>query len=470
VFTYKLLLRNDLGFAMQGMEMADGDERVSANFTIEVYDAEGEKVNATVADAAFGDARNVGYNCVVSVPVGDGAGCAKAGERLTLAVTDIAFEAERFRSSAVLPPVGGMFGFAGAPVGVFRASADDTDYGWDLWRMAVEYVLSEETPGFSLGGPDEDFDGDGLPNGREYELGTDPAGGALEVLMDKPSFSIEEAGEGSYKVVFAFDPGHVYSIRAIEGTEAIGRDGRDLELFEDAASLDAGEAWGTYVVDFDEDGGGTKAFWVKKPAFETYLVGLAVDGRLQEYIQVGAPASVVVTPGEPLEYDSEAAALAAQAAAEIAPSEAVAAALAGDAGAAEAYAAQFTAEVRQEGDAWILSAELTPEARTNLAASASAATGQFPIDEIAALPAGVATNVALAGCAVGFYYSLYDAAAVADIAADEDTANLNVLCGADGSVAFPNVKKPSETIGFFAVGAETFPSVQPGDRPGGRTP
>ena len=79
-YTYKLVLRDDLGFALCGKETSEEDERVSANYTTEVYNAAGDKLNATVADASIdGD---TGCHCSVSVPVGDGAGRAKVGETL----------------------------------------------------------------------------------------------------------------------------------------------------------------------------------------------------------------------------------------------------------------------------------------------------------------------------------------------------------------------------------------------------
>ena len=126
-YTYKLVLRDDLGFALCGAETSEEDERVSSNYTIKLYNEKGDPVNATVSDVSIdGD---TGYNCSVSVSVGDGDGRAKVGERLTLVVADATFGNERFRSSKVLPPVGGIFGVAGAPVGVFFGSDDDTDAG-----------------------------------------------------------------------------------------------------------------------------------------------------------------------------------------------------------------------------------------------------------------------------------------------------------------------------------------------------
>ena len=440
-YTYKLVLRDDQGFALCGAETSEEDERVSANYTIKVYNAEGNEINATVADVSIdGD---TGYNCSVSVSVGDGAGRAKVGERLTLVVS--ASGLERFRSSKVLPPVGGMFGIADAPVGAFWSNSADTDSGWDVWRLQVERTLAESTP-ISIGGPDEDYDGDGLSNLREYQFGTDPAGGALG-LVNTPECSVVET-DGVYRVSFNYGWSHVYSVRVIEGTEAVGRAGQDLALYESIESLNAGTAYGTYFYDSDYNTG-KKEFYVKKPESSVFLIGLAVDGCLLEYIQVGSP-SLTVTPGYPIEYGTEEAALAAKAAAEVAPSEAVQGVLTGE-GAVDAYKAKFTTEVRQEDDKWLLAAELTPEAWTNLMENATAAARQIPVAEIAVLPMEATTNVVLTGCTPGFYYSLNSGTSVTNIVADAEAEDLGVLCGADGVVEFPMVKKPGADAGFFKV-------------------
>jgi len=442
-YTYKLVLRDDNGFALCGTMADDGDESVSANYAVEVYDANGVKVNATLKDTVIG--RESGHNCTLSVLVGEGVGYAKAGERLTLVVTDENFGIEKFRSSKVLPPVGGTMGFADAPVGVFWSDSTDTDNGWDAWLRSINSYLPD---GMSLGGPDEDYDNDGLSNMREYQLGTDPAGGALG-LVDVPGFGIVET-DGVYKVSFNYGWGHVYSIRTIEGIAAVGVDGQDLALYESLENLNANEAWGTYFFDGDYNTG-TKEFFVNKPSTgKTCMIGLAVDGRLQEYIQIGGAQSVAVTPGFPIEYGTESEALAAKAIAEIAPSEAVNAVLTGD-GVADGYKAAFTAEVRQEDEKWLLSAELTPLAWTNLMENATAAAHQIPVAEIAMFPMEATTNVVLTGCRPGFYYSLYSGTTVTNLTEDAEVENLGVLCGADGVVEFPVVKKPSEAAGFFKI-------------------
>ena len=444
VYTYKLVLRDDLGFALSGTDTPAGDERVSSNYEIEVYTSDGVKLNVQVQDAVLDGGGTVGHNCAVTVPVGEDPGYAKVGEQLTLVVTTKYSGSERFRSSKVLPPVGGTMGFAHAPVGAFWSDSADTDDGWSVWLRNVEMYAPS-----SIGGLDDDYDEDGLTNIREYQLGTDPAGNALG-LPNTPEFSIVET-DGVYKVSFNYGWGHVYSVRAIEGTEAVGRDGQDLTLYESLESLSADTAFGKYFYDSDYNTG-KKEFFVKKLALGgVFLIGLAVDGRLQEYIQVGEDASsVLVTPGFPIEYETEAAATAAKTKAEVAPSESVTTVLTGD-GMPDGYKAKFTVEVLQEDGKWYLAAQLTPTAWTNLMENATAATRQIPVAEIAQLPMGVTTNVVLTGCTPGFYYSLHSGATLSGIAADAEAENIGVLCGADGVVEFPKVEKPSEGAGFFKV-------------------
>ena len=439
VYTYGLVLRDDFGFVLKGTETHEAEESVSENYSMAVYNAAGDRIGANLYDWTLGEDPDIGCNCTLDVAVGEGTGCAKVGERLTLVVTT-ASGSERFRSSGVLPPVGGRMGSAKAPVGVFFGGAGDTDNGWNVWLVRVKSSL-----GVSIGGPDDDYDNDGLSNMREYQLGTDPAGGALG-LPDGPGFTIKEQG-GAYKVTFNCSWKHVYSIRAIRGTATVGVDGRDLALYEDLDSLNGGSAWGTYFFDGDYNTG-TKEFFVKKPT-QGGAIGLAVDGRLQEYIQIDSTA-VTVTPGFPIEYESQESAAAAKAMAEVVPGDAVAAVLAGD-GMADAYKANFTAAAVQRDGKWYLSAELTPEAWTNLMENATAATRQIPVAGIARLAPGATTNVVVTGCTPGFYYSLDTGAAVTNIAADAEKENLNVLCGADGTVEFPKVSKPGDAAGFYKV-------------------
>lgn len=441
-YAYKLVLRDDIGFVLRGTEAPLPDERVSSNYKIEVFNSKGERVGSRVDDvASLGSDRTTGCNCTLSVSVGEGTGCATVGEQLTLVVTDKEYGTEWFRSSKVLPPVGGTFGYAKAPVGVFFGDEGDSDKGFDEWRLAVSRF-----PQGDIGGPEADFDADGLSNMREYQLGTDPAGGELG-LKDKLEFAITEQ-DGAYKVSFNYDWSHVYSIRMVEGAAVVGVDGQDLPLYESLETLGSDIAWGTYFYNDNEESG-TKTFFVKKPERESYLIGLAVDGRLQEYIQVG-DMSLEVSPGFPIECESEEKATAAKTVAAIVPTEEVAAVLTGD-GMADAYKAMFTAEAVQRDGKWLLSAELTPEAWTNLMENATAATRQLPVAEIARLEPEATTNVVVTGCTPGFYYSLYTGTDLTALAPDANQENLNVLCGADGVVEFPKVSKPSEAVGFYKV-------------------
>ena len=444
VYTYKLVLRDDQGFVLRGTETPLPDERVSSNYKFDVFNSSGELVGSRVDDVtSLGSNRTTGCNCTLSVSVGEGTGYATVGEQLTLVVTTKYDGTERFRSSTVLPPVGGSFGFAKAPVGVFFGEEGDVDGGWGSWLRAVNSYLPSGNP---LGAPDDDYDADGLSNIREYQLGTDPAGGALG-LKDKPEFTITEQ-DGAYKVSFNYDWSHVYSIRVVEGATVVGVDGQDLPLYENAESLGSDTAWGTYFYNNDYESG-AKTFFVKKPEKASYLIGLAVDGRLQEYIQVG-DTSLEVSPGFPLEYESEEKATAAKAMAAIVPTEQVAAVLTGE-GMVDAYKAMFTAEAVQKDDKWLLSAELTPEAWTNLMENATAATCQLPVGEIAMLESEATTNAVVTGCTPGFYYSLCSSAVLKNISPDAEGENLGVLCGADGVVEFPKIAKPGDEAGFYKV-------------------
>ena len=457
-YMYPLVLRNEFGLAMG---MGAYSELVSDKYTFEVYKENGKQAAATLRDIVFSD--SVGYNCILEVSTLSGGATetyASPGEQLTLVVKKSGSVV--FRSSTILPPVKYM-GSAGTPIGVFYADSGDMDDGLSIWRSAYSSDFR-----INVGGDNADDDGDGLSNLREYRLGTDPAGGAMASFgfVNKPDFTIEEQGD-VYKVRFNWSWWHVYSIRAIEGTEIVGKIGQDLALYESAANLSAGTSCGEYFFDADDAGtypSGTKEFYVRKPNFSgTYMIGLAVDGQLQEYITVVPQSAVNVTPGSPIVYDTEAAATAAKAIAEIVPSAAVAAVLT-TASAEDGYKAAFSLEVQQSDDKWLLSARLTPESWTNLVRSAAAATRQIPVAEIADLPVNVTTNVTLTGCMPGFYYSLYSGATVTNITADAEAENLNVLCGADGEVEFPKVKKPSEESGFFFVGPNTSDSVAPGDK------
>lgn len=54
-----------------------------------------------------------------------------------------------------------------------------------------------------------------------------------------------------------------------------------------------------------------------------------------------------------------------------------------------------------------------------------------------------------------FYYTFFKSAAVTNVLTVEarDKTNSDVLCDGNGTVAFENVKKPSDAAGFFTVTA-----------------
>ena len=98
--------------------------------------------------------------------------------------------------------------------------------------------------------------------------------------------------------------------------------------------------------------------------------------------------------------------------------------------------------------------------------SAQEATRQIPIADIAAWRTGDGPiSVHLTNCVPGFYYSLYDGAAVTNLKADIRDANCNVLCGAEKTVDLPEVTPPPicTTTGFFTIGVLEVPSVVPGE-------
>ena len=133
------------------------------------------------------------------------------------------------------------------------------------------------------------------------------------------------------------------------------------------------------------------------------------------------------------------------------------------------YCDMFDIDVTGGGSSWSLEAVLTPEAWTNLYATVVNATRQIPVgaiarmskvSPIAQLPEEVVTtNVTVRGCAPGFFYSLYDGWALTNVVVDANATNLNVLCGADAKVTFPEVKRPSEKTGFFRVGVGVTDNV-----------
>ena len=168
---------------------------------------------------------------------------------------------------------------------------------------------------------------------------------------------------------------------------------------------------------------------------------------------------VPVTPGTPAgTYATAEAATIALAGAYIVPSDPVGKVLVSGT-LLDAYRDMFDIVLAGGGTSWSLEAVMTPKVRE----TANGATRQIDVAAIARLKSGVTTNVTAQGCAPGFFYSLYDGSALTNIVADANATNLNVLCGADAKVVFPEVKKPSDAAGFFSVGVKETPGITPPD-------
>ena len=281
-YNYTLVLRDQMGFAI-GSEGG----KVSAYYTFEVYNAAGETIYTQASSADRTISSSVGCNYLLSVCTYSDVNnpmthYAVPGEQLTLVVKS--GNKEVFRSSKILPPIQ-YSGANSAPIGVFYADPTDTDGLYDQWLEAVNYYCDAYN-GDTIGGKEDDYDSDGFSNLREYQFGTDPTGDLLE-LVDKPGVSITEEEDDVIKVSFNYVFDHVYSVRAIGGSQTYGVDGQDLALYDSRADLDAGSSSGKYFCDRDWNTG-TKTYYVKKPNINgQFVIGLAVDGRLLEYLTMG---------------------------------------------------------------------------------------------------------------------------------------------------------------------------------------
>ena len=184
----------------------------------------------------------------------------------------------------------------------------------------------------------------------------------------------------------------------------------------------------------------------------------------EAYVLVTA-AIAPVTLDKPVgPFDTPEAASNAMAKAVFMPSAAVESKLGEGSPALGTYCDMFGFAVTGGGGAWSVKAALYPEAWTNVTESASQATRQIPLADIAALPLDTPTNVTAKGCGVpGFYYSFYSGGAVTNLRALAAEGGRNVLCGADKEVKFDGVVKPSDAAGFFSIGVKEAPGVMPSD-------
>ena len=179
-----------------------------------------------------------------------------------------------------------------------------------------------------------------------------------------------------------------------------------------------------------------------------------------------APSTVQVTPGVPVVFDTAEDATNGMKLAVIAPSAKVAEMFGGDAAAKAAYCAMFGLYVGPTADGkWAVEALLEPEPWTNVVESAQDATLQLPVQRIAEWQSGdEPISALLTNCVPGFYYSLFDGAAVTNIRAVQIEKDLNVLCGTDKKVVIPEVTKPigGQDSGFFTIGVKETSDIVPG--------
>ena len=290
-YNYTLVLRDQYGYAIG---YNDGGN-VTDYYTFEVYNAAGEQIYTQSVSGNRTISNGCNYMlsvCTFSDVDNPAAHYAVPGEQLTLVVKSGSKEV--FRSSKILPPITWQ-GANSAPIGVYYADPTDADGLYDQWEGDFVNPYCDAYNGDTIGGKEDDYDNDGLTNLREYQFGTDPTGGIFVDgggFVDSPGVSITEEAGDVVKVSFNYGFNHVYSVRAIEGTETYGVDGQDLALYESLADLDAGNSSGKYFYDGDSWTSGTKTYYVKKPTNieGSYVLGLAVDGRLLEYLTLGPQA------------------------------------------------------------------------------------------------------------------------------------------------------------------------------------
>lgn len=169
---------------------------------------------------------------------------------------------------------------------------------------------------------------------------------------------------------------------------------------------------------------------------------------------------IPLTPGDVAgPYDTALAAFFAASDNPLTPTDEVRAALEHSEFTEDDYIRMFVFKSYQSDDGkYYITYVLTEKATNDLVQSANAMAADIDLAEIAALPSGETSSLTVGGGVPGFYYSLLDGAAIADIAPDANEMNLDVLCDKDGKVSFPKVKKPSDAAGFFAISVSPEPT------------
>lgn len=114
-----------------------------------------------------------------------------------------------------------------------------------------------------------------------------------------------------------------------------------------------------------------------------------------------------------------------------------------------AYKAMFAPVFGGSGSQVSVTFSLTEAGTNALVQSANEVVRNLDLATIAALPSEGSTRLDLSGGRPGFYYTLRGSASLGGL---EGLCIYGPgLCGADGKVSFPEVKKPSDAAGFFSI-------------------
>ena len=267
-----------------------------------VRDAEGNPtgLGANVTNARYPQTSlgTTGYNYILEVAVTSESSSdsyAVPGEQLALVVKN--GNTELWRSYTALPPCA----WGSVSVDGFEASGmiDASYYDNDHDGLCDDYVNAFDGYfGVTLNGASEDYDGDGVTNGQEFMLGTDPSGGDAADYFPVNTITLKNwsvLDETTRKATVTIDGmyNHAYSIRY---TTDLAKTGKIIAF----STTNGGSESTKYIYhDGDEDDSAfSQQVWFTLPdpsAVGTYYVGIAVDGVLAAYTQVAAPAATTYT-------------------------------------------------------------------------------------------------------------------------------------------------------------------------------
>ena len=267
-----------------------------------VRDAEGNPtgLGANVTNARYPQTSlgTTGYNYILEVAVTSESSSdsyAVPGEQLALVVKN--GNTELWRSYTALPPCA----WGSVSVDGFEASGmiDASYYDNDHDGLCDDYVNAFDGYfGVTLNGASEDYDGDGVTNGQEFMLGTDPSGGDAADYFPVNTITLKNwsvLDETTRKATVTIDGmyNHAYSIRY---TTDLAKTGKIIAF----STTNGGSESTKYIYhDGDEDDSAfSQQVWFTLPdpsAVGTYYVGIAVDGVLAASTQVAAPAATTYT-------------------------------------------------------------------------------------------------------------------------------------------------------------------------------